>query len=87
MVLVMPRKGAEYAILTAIEILKALKAFEELGKNPSTLDLANFLKKDYSIVLRYRNVLEKLGWIEVVPEANKNIIRLTERGRCIASCL
>ncbi len=81
------RKGAEYTLNIVIDILKALRAFEELGRQPSTKELADFIKRDYSVVLRHRNVLEKLGWIEVIPEYNKNIVRLTEKGRCIASCL
>ena len=82
----MPR-GIDYALDTVFEILKALRVFEEAGKDASTYELANFVKRDVSVFLRYRRVLEKHGLIEVIPKGNQNIIRLTERGRCMASCL
>jgi len=80
-------KGNVYTIETIFEILKVLRILEETGKEPSTKDIAELLKKDYSVVLRYRNTMEKAGLITVEPEYNKNIVKLTDLGRCIAMCL
>lgn len=82
----MPR-GAEYSVQIVFDMLRAILAYEQTGRAPSTYELAQFMKKDQSVVIRYRNILEKLGLVEVIPEGPKNLVRLTERGRCLARCL
>ena len=80
-------RSAEYTLQIAFDMLKALLAYEQTGKTPSTYELSQFMKRDQSVVIRYRNILEKLGLVEVVPEGPKNLVRLTDRGRCLARCL
>ena len=82
----MPR-SAEYSLQIALDMLKALLAYEQMGKTPSTYELAQFLKRDQSVVIRYRNILERLGLVHVEPEGPRNNIKLTDRGRCVARCL
>ena len=82
----MPR-SAEYSVQVVFDMLRAILAYEQAGRTPSTYELAQFMKKDQSVVIRYRNILEKLGLVEVVPEGPRNLIRLTARGRCLARCL
>ena len=71
----------------ALDMLKALLAYEQTGRAPSTHELSQFMRRDQSVVIRYRNILEKLGLVEVVPEGPRNLVKLTERGRCVARCL
>ena len=80
-------RGAEFAVSFALQLLKAVYAFEQMNKQPSTSELAEFLKTNYHSMIRYRRILEKEGLIEVVPEGPRNVIRLTEKGRCVARCL
>ena len=80
-------RSAEYTLQIALDMLKALLAYEQAGKTPSTYELSLFMKKDQGVVIRYRNILEKLGLVTVEAEGPKNIVRLTEKGRCLARCL
>ncbi|MCE4613273.1 MAG: hypothetical protein F7C07_05520 [Desulfurococcales archaeon] len=80
-------RGAEYSLYIMIDMLKALLAYEQAGRTPSTYEIAQFMKKDQSVVIRYRNLLEKLGLIVVRPEGPRNLIILTSKGRCLAKCL
>ena len=80
-------RGAEFAVSFALQLIKAVYAFEQMDKKPSMSDLAEFLKTNYHSMIRYRKILEKEGLIEVVPEGPRNIVRLTDRGRCLAKCL
>ncbi len=80
-------RGAEFAVSFALQFIKAVYAFEQAGREPSMSDLAEFLKTSFHVITRYRRILEQEGLIEVEPTERKNIIRLTERGRCIARCL
>ena len=80
-------RGAGFAVQFALQFLRAVYAFEQAGREPSTSELAEFLKTNYHTIKRYRDVLEKEGLIEVEPTERKNIVRLTERGRCVARCL
>ncbi len=82
----MPR-SAEYSLQIAFDMLKALLAYEQTGRAPSTYELSQFMRRDQSVVIRYRNILEKLGLVEVVPDGPRNLVRLTPVGRCIAECL
>ena len=80
-------RNITYTAQLLFDILRALYAYEQMGKAPSTTDLAKFLSKDYGVIIRYRNTLEELGLVEVTPVENQNIVRLTEKGRCLARCL
>ncbi|MEB3764594.1 MAG: hypothetical protein GSR77_00275 [Desulfurococcales archaeon] len=80
-------RGAEFAISFALQFLRAVHAFEQMGREPSTSDLAEFLKTNFHTIKRYRNILEKEGLIVVEPTDRRNIVRLTDKGRCIARCL
>ncbi len=80
-------RGAEFAVSFALQFLRALYAFEQAGREPSTSDLAEFMKTNFHTITRYRRILEKEGLIEIVPTERKNLVRLTERGRCVARCL
>ncbi len=80
-------RSSGYTLQITFDMLKALLAYEQTGKTPSTYELSQFMKRDQSVVIRYRNILEKLGLVEVVPDGPKNIIRLTDRGRCMDRCL
>ncbi len=81
------RRGADFALKFSLEFLRAVYAFEQAGREPSTSDLAEFLKTNYHTIKRYRDILEREGLIQVEPTERKNIVRLTERGRCVAKCL
>ena len=80
-------RGAEFAVQFALQFLRAVYAFEQAGREPSTSDLAEFLKTNYHTIKRYRDILEREGLIQVEPTERKNVVRLTERGRCVARCL
>lgn len=80
----MVRKGARYSLRLVLEIIRILDGLE---KPPSTQELARLIGRDYSVTLRYRDILEEAGIVEVVPEGNKNLVILTPLGRCIARCL
>ena len=82
----MPR-GAEYGVQIVFGMLRSILAYKQTGRAPSTYELTQFMKKDQSVVIRYRNILEKLGLVEVVPKGPKNLVGLTDRGRCLARCL
>jgi len=79
-------RGAEFAVSFALQLLKAVYAFEQMNKQPSTSELAEFLKTNYHSMIRYGRILEKKGLIEVVPEGPRNVIRLTEKNQCVARC-
>ncbi|MCE4625830.1 MAG: hypothetical protein F7C35_08240 [Desulfurococcales archaeon] len=76
-----------HTVSMALTILRKIYELEEQGIAPATTFLANELGKHISVFKRYRDALERLGLIEVVPEGNRNLVRLTERGRCVAKCL
>ena len=80
-------RGAEFAVQFALQFIRAVYAFEQAGREPGTSELAEFLKTNYHTIKRYRDILERLGLVEIEPTERKNIVRLTERGRCIARCL
>ncbi len=75
----------EFAVKVVIEILTYLKNNEnrEIGKT----ELASTLGYHHMTVRKYIAALEKYGLVRVEPVMNKNVVRLTERGRCIARCL
>ena len=72
---------------TAHSILKILATSDPEGAGIPTTELARMSGKHLSVFLRYRNALERLGLVEVAPEGQKNIVKLTDRGRCLARCL
>lgn len=80
-------RNITYTARLLFDILKAVYAYEQMGKTPSTTDLAKFLNKDYGVVIRYRNTLEELGLIEIKPVENQNLVQLTDRGRCLVKCI
>ena len=75
------------ALETAFAILRLLDENDPEGKGMPTTEIAEKTGKHLSVFLRYRNALERLGLVEVVPEGQKNLVRLTDRGRCVARCL
>lgn len=83
----MMRKGAEYTLRLTFDILRILKALEDMNREVSTQELAKILDKDYGVILRHRNVLEKLGLVKIEPIGVKNIVKLTDKGRCLARCV
>ena len=81
----MDYRSSEYAIAKVFELVKVLLAVEnrELG----VTEIAEVAGLSYRATQKYVSTLEKLGLVEVVPKERKNVVRLTERGRCVARCL
>ena len=82
----MVRKDLGYSLARLRELLIHLLSSEAQGKALSYTDLADKMKTDFKTVQRYVKALEEVGWVEVVPEERRNLVKLTERGRCVAKC-
>ncbi len=78
-------RTSEYAIERALNLLKILLAIED--REPGMLELQEATRLNYRTLRKYVLALERLGLVEIEPTERKNIVRLTERGRCIARCL
>ena len=77
-------RTSEYAIERSLELLKILLGME--GREIGVMDLVKASRLNYKTVQKYIYALEKMGLVEVIPKERKNIVRLTERGRCLARC-
>lgn len=78
-------RTSEYAIEQALGLLKILLGMEET--KPGIMDLTRASKLNFKTVRKYISALEQMGLLEVIPTERKNIVRLTDKGRCIARCL
>ena len=87
MVLVMARKDLGYSLQRIAETMLLILTSEAQGRELGYSDLMDLLKTDFKTVQRYIGALEDVGWVEVVPTERKNVVKLTEKGRCIAKCL
>jgi len=81
------RKDLGYSLSRVVELLIYLLSMEVRGRPVGYSEIQDELKTDFKTVQRYVNALEEIGWIKVDPTERKNLIRLTDRGRCIARCL
>ncbi len=79
----MSKRTSAYAIEKSFELLKIIYVHE----NVSIMDLMNMSKLTFVPLKKYLTTLEELGFVEIVPDERKNIVRLTDRGRCVARCL
>lgn len=87
MVLVVARKDLGYSLQRIAETMLLILTSEAQGRELGYSDLMDLLKTDFKTVQRYIGALEDVGWVEVVPTERKNVVKLTEKGRCIAKCL
>jgi predicted transcriptional regulator len=78
-------RTSEYAIMRSLELLRVLLAIE--AREPSVMDIVHASGLNFKTVQKYINILAKLGLVTLEPTERKNIVRLTERGRCVARCL
>ncbi len=78
-------RSSAYAIERSLELLKILLALE--GRDPGMLDVASAANLNFRTVQKYIQTLEKMGLVSIEPTERKNVVRLTERGRCVARCL
>ena len=81
------RKGVDVTVRKTIELLSILLSGEIANREYSIMELMELMRTDFRTLQRYLKALESVGWVEVVPTERKNIVRLTDRGRCIARCL
>jgi len=77
------RKDLGYSLARLTELLAYLLVKDGVG----ITEIQNELKTDFRTAQRYVKALEEIGWVEVVPTERRNVVRLTERGRCVARCL
>jgi predicted transcriptional regulator len=68
-----------------LQILQYVNEHEE--EEIGTLNLVNALGYHHRTIKNHLNALEKQGFIRIEPKLNKNVVRLTDRGRCMARCL
>ncbi len=83
----MLRERTEMTIRLALNLLRLLRSYEDIGKNAGMYELVEALETNYHTLQRIVRALEKQGLIVVEPLEKKNVPRLTELGRCIAQCL
>jgi predicted transcriptional regulator len=81
------RKDLGYSLKRMSELLLHLLASEAQGRTLGYMELQRLLSTDFKTVQRYVQALEENGWVKVEAYENKNVIKLTDRGRCIARCL
>ncbi len=81
------RKDLGYSLKRMTELLLHLLASDAQGRALSYMELQRLLSTDFKTVQRYVQALEENGWIRVEAQENRNLICLTERGRCVARCL
>ena len=77
------KRTSAYAIEKSFELLKIIYVHESL----SIMDLMNISKLTFVPLRKYLRTLEEMGFVEVIPDERKNVVRLTDRGRCVARCL
>ena len=78
-------RTSEYAIEKVFDVLRILLAIEQ--REPGMLELKAATGLNYRTVQKYVKVLENMGLVKVDPTERKNVVRLTEKGRCLAKCL
>ena len=78
-------RTSEYAIEKVFDVLRTLLAIEQ--REPGMLELKAATGLNYRTVQKYVKALENLGLVIVEPTDRKNVVKLTEKGRCLAKCL
>ncbi len=76
---------SEFAVKIIIDILIYLLHHEQ--EDPGIMNIVEGLPYNHRTIRSYISALEKEGIIKIEPIINKNIVRLTDKGRCIARCL
>ena len=80
----MTYRTSDYAIENTFNLLRILLGFEQ---GIAITELANVAQLSFKTTQKYIGVLEKLGLVKIEPQERKNLVRLTEKGRCLAKCL
>ena len=57
------------------------------NENVGTINLVTALGYHHRTIKNHLTALEKHGLIRIQPMLNKNVVRLTEKGECVARCL
>ncbi len=81
------RERTEETIRLALNLVRLLNTYENMGKKAGMYELVDALDTNYHTLQRIVRALERLGYIRVEPYERKNVPMLTEKGRCIARCL
>ena len=81
----MAYRTSEYVIEQVFNIIRVLLALE--GQQVGITELRDVTKLNFRTVQKYVHALEKLGIVVVEPQERKNVIRLTDKGKCLAKCL
>ncbi len=81
------RKDLGYSLRRLTELMVYLLSAEARGLSPGYTEIQEALKTDFKTAQRYILALKEVGWVEIQPTERKNVVRLTERGRCVARCL
>ena len=78
-------RSSGYAIEQAFNLIKLLISFE--GREIGITELASISGLNFKTVQKYIETLRKMGIVVLEPRERKNIVYLTEKGKCIARCL
>ncbi len=78
------RKDLGYSLKRITDLLRYLLTSDQ---GLSYMELTRLMRTDFKTVQRYVQALEENGWVVMEPTETKNIVMLTERGKCIAQCL
>ena len=81
------RKDLGYSLKRSLDLLVILLAQERQGKEIGVTEVQRLLETAFRTAKRYISALEEAGFVKVEATPTKNVVRLTDRGRCIARCL
>jgi len=68
-----------------LQILQYVYEHEE--ENVGTLNLTSALGYHHRTIKNHLTALEKHGLVRIEPMINKNVVKLTKKGKCFVECL